>query len=67
MTRYRSDNPSFLQPEFDAPFARLEYVSRDSFDLSWHRHTGEWIGIFQHLSLTEALHQIEPQPFFAPC
>jgi hypothetical protein len=32
-TRYRSDDPASLAAEFDAPFARLDYVSRDCFDL----------------------------------
>jgi hypothetical protein len=31
-TRYRSDDPASLAAEFDAPFARLDYVSRDCFD-----------------------------------
>lgn len=39
-TRYRSDDPASLKAEFDAPFARLDYVGRDCFDLMWHRHTG---------------------------
>src|SRR5262249_32303350 len=42
ITRYRSDQPDSFTCEFEAPFARLEYVSRDRFDLSYHRHTGEW-------------------------
>jgi hypothetical protein len=67
LTRYRSDDPRSSAPEFDAPFARLEYVSRDRFDLSWHRHTGEWFRLFEWLSLKEALHSIESDPFFAPC
>ena len=67
ITRYRSDDPRSYEPEFDAPFARLEYVSRDRFDLSWHRHTGEWFCLFQRLSLAEALHRIESEPHFEPC
>jgi hypothetical protein len=67
LTRYRSDSPTSLEREFDAPFARLEYVSRNLFDLSWHRHTGEWVAIFQRLSLAEALHLIETETFFQPC
>ena len=55
------------KPEFDAPFARLEYVSRDCFDVSYHRHTGEWLCIFERLSLTEALEMFEGNSFFAPC
>ena len=66
-TRYRSDDPNSLATEFDAPFARLDYVSRDCFDLLWHRHTGEWFRMFERLSLTEALHQIASEPFFQPC
>jgi hypothetical protein len=67
ITRYRSDDPRSDEPEFDAPFARLEYVSRDRFDLSWHRHTGEWFCLFERLSLAEALHWIESEPHFEPC
>lgn len=67
VTRYRSDDPRSSAPEFDAPFARLEYVSRDCFDLSWHRHTGEWLCMFERQSLAEALHLIESVPHFQPC
>jgi hypothetical protein len=67
ITRYRSDDPRSYAPEFEASFARLEYVSRDRFDLSWHRHTGEWLRLFEHLSLPEALHLIESEPHFRPC
>jgi hypothetical protein len=64
ITRYRSDDPRSYGPEFDAPFARLEYARRDCFDLSWHRHTGEWLCMFERLSLMEALHVIESTPHF---
>jgi hypothetical protein len=67
ITRYRSDDRCSYTPEFEAAFARLEYISRDRFDLSWHRHTGEWFCLFESLSLTEALQLIESTPHFAPC
>jgi hypothetical protein len=67
ITRFRSDDPQSHEPEFDAPFARLEYLSRDCFDLSWHRHTGEWVRQFERLSLTEALNRIEIESYFEPC
>lgn len=66
-TRFRSDDPASLAAEFDAPFARLDYVSRDCFDLLWHRHTGEWHRVAERLSLTEALHRIAIDPYFQPC
>ena len=67
ITRYRSDDPNSYEPEFEAPFARLEYVCRDTFDLSYHRHTGEWLCIFQRVSLAEALELLETTPHFQPC
>ena len=66
VTRYRSDDPSATQPEFDAPFARLEYVSRDRFDLSWHRHTAEWHRLYTYLPLHDCLRLIESEPHFRP-
>lgn len=67
ITRYRSGDPRSSAPEFDAPFARLEYISRNCFDLSWHRHTGEWRCLFERQSLAVALHLIESEPHFVPC
>lgn len=67
ITRYRSDDPRSYEAEFEAPFARLDYVSRDCFDLSWHRHTGEWLCMFERQSLVEALRLIESEPHFQPC
>ena len=66
-TRYHSDHPASLAAELDAPFARLGYVSRDCFDLMWHRHTGEWHRVSERLSLAEALHRISIEPYFQPC
>lgn len=39
-TRYRSDDPASLEAEFDALFARLDYVSRDCLDASSHYTPG---------------------------
>ncbi len=67
MTRYKSDAPNRIAEGFDAPFARLEYVSPDCFDLSWHRHTGTWHTVFQQLTLEDALHQLAESGIFVPC
>ncbi len=64
--RFRSDHPDAIEPEFDAPFARLEYVGRDRFNLSYHRHTGEWFCLYRSVSLTEALRLIERDGHFHP-
>lgn len=66
-TRYRSNDSDSRAAGFDAPFARLDYVSRDCFDVLWHRHTGEWHRVFARLSLAEALYRIASEPYFQPC
>lgn len=64
--RFRSDSPDALEPEFDAPFARLECVGPDRFDLSYYRHTGAWWRLYQTVSLTEALRLIETDGHLHP-
>jgi hypothetical protein len=64
--RFRSDLEDALEPEFDSPFARLEYVSRDRFDLSYFRHTGKWWTVYRGVSLAEALSLFETEGIFHP-
>jgi hypothetical protein len=53
--RYRANGPHSEGGEFEAPFARLEYVAPDRFDISFHRHTGQWWPLHRGVSLDEAL------------
>ena len=64
--RFRNDREDALEPEFDSPFARLEYVSRDRFDLSYFRHTGKWWTVYRRVSLAEALSLLETEGIFHP-
>ena|SRR6266436_2211423 len=64
--RYRSGQPETLGEEFDAPFTRLDWMSRDRFDLQWHRHTGTWFCLHRGLSLVEALKTIEADGLLHP-
>lgn len=61
--RYRSAHDGV---EFDAPFAGLEYVGRDRFDVVWHRHTRQWLCLYRSLTLTEALRHIETDGLLHP-
>ena len=67
MTRYKCAGANRTVEAFDAPFARLDYASRDCFDLQWHRHTGAWHRVGQDLSLEAALHQLTTSEYFMPC
>jgi len=64
--RFRCNPPDAIVPEFDAPFARIDYLSRDRFDVSYHRHTGAWLCLCRSLSLKEALEEIETNPLLQP-
>jgi hypothetical protein len=55
-----------LGEEFDAPFTRLDWISRYRFDLQWHRHTGTWFYLNRDLSLVEALNTIESDGLLHP-
>jgi hypothetical protein len=41
-SKYRCPAPECISDFFEDKFARLEYVKRDSFNLSFMRHTGQW-------------------------
>jgi hypothetical protein len=64
--RYRSGFPENLGEEFDAPFARLDWISRDQFDIQWHRHTGEWFCLHRGLALAQAIETLKSDGLLHP-
>jgi hypothetical protein len=64
--RYRPGFPDNLGEEFDAPFARLDWISRNRFDLQWHRHTGQWWRLYSGLTLDEAVQTIKADGHLQP-
>lgn len=64
--RYRSGFPDNIGEEFDAPFARLDWISRDRFDLQWHRHTRQWWRLYSGLTLDEAVQTIKADGHLQP-
>ncbi len=55
LQRYRSDSPNRIRDEFDAPFARLDFLGPDRFDIYWMRHTGQWWRLHRDVTLEQAL------------
>lgn len=66
MQRYRSGMEHNAGEEFDAPFARLDRMGPDRFDLHWMRHTGKWWPLHAGVSLAEALHLLETDGVLQP-
>ena len=62
MRRYRSGMEHNRGEEFDAPFARIDRMGRDDFDVQWMRHTGTWWRLHAGVTLAQALHLVETEP-----
>lgn len=65
-SRYNCPSPKAIAPSFNAKFARMECVGDDSFNLSYMRHTGQWVEVFQGLSLDQCFEEIANNPIFEP-
>ncbi len=66
MQRYRSGMEHCLGEEFDAPFARIDRMGLDRFDIYWMRHTGKWWRLHVGVTLAEALHILETDGILHP-
>lgn len=63
---YRSPGPHAVSPTFETKFARMEYVGNAKFALSFQRHTGQWIELYDALTVDECLTAIKDDPWFVP-
>jgi len=66
MQRYRSGMDHNRGDEFDAPFARIDRVGRNRFDIQWMRHTGRWWRLYSGVTLAEALRLLETDEILYP-
>jgi hypothetical protein len=66
MQRYRSGMAHNRGEEFDAPFARIDRVGPDSFDIYWMRHTGKWWPLHAGVTFAEALEILETDEVLHP-
>ncbi|MBY5638660.1 hypothetical protein HFO39_28505 [Rhizobium leguminosarum] len=66
MQRYRSGFEDNRAEEFDAPFARIDRMGPDLFDIYWMRHTGKWWRLHSGVTLAEALRILETDGVLHP-
>jgi hypothetical protein len=64
--KYNVPGPNALVPFFEARFARLEYIKENRFNMAFMRYTGEWVEVYEGLSLEQCLKAVEADPFFSP-
>ena len=65
-SKYASPGPYAISPFFDSPFARLEYVAENCFNISYCRHNGQWVQLDSMLSFTDCLSTILGEPLLLP-
>ena len=58
--------PNAMVPSFESKFARLTYTGAERFTLSFMRYTGEWIELYEDLSVEECLEAIKTDAYFHP-
>ncbi len=63
---YRSPGPHAMSPTFETKFAKMEYIGNARFALSFMRHTGQWVELYDGLSVDECLKAITDDPWFEP-
>jgi hypothetical protein len=63
---YRSPGPHTIAPTFETKFARMAYVGNAKFALSFLRHTGQWVQLYDALSVDECMKAIQDDPWFVP-
>ncbi len=65
-SKYCSLSPNAISPFLETKFARMEYVGNDLFNLSYMRHTGQWLEIYTGLSVDECLAAVKDDSHFLP-
>jgi hypothetical protein len=64
--KFHVSGPHAMVPFFETKFARLEYVSENSFNLAYMRHTEQWFEVYTNLSLDKCLEIIQNESLFHP-
>ncbi len=66
VSTYACPGPNAISPTFEAKFARLEHVGDGKFNLSFMRQTGQWVQLYDVLSVDECMKSIQDDPWFVP-
>jgi hypothetical protein len=66
ISTYACPGPNALSPTFETQFARMGYTGDGTFALYFMRHTGEWVGIYDALSVDECMKAIQDDAWFVP-
>ena len=63
---YACPGPNAMAPTFETKFARLEYVGNAKSNLAFMRYTGQWVQLYEGLSVDDCMTAIRDDPWFQP-
>jgi hypothetical protein len=63
---YACPGPNAISPSFETKFAKMEYVDGGKFALSFMRHTGQWVQVYERLTVDECMKAIQDDAWFVP-
>lgn len=63
---YTCPGPNAISPAFESKFARMDPLGDGKYALSFMRHTGEWVGLYDALSVDDCMKAVEADPWFVP-
>ena len=66
VSTYTCPGPNVLAPTFEEKFARMEFIGDSKFALYFRRHNGEWVGIYDALTVDECMKAILDDSWFHP-
>ena len=66
ISTYACPGPNAISPTFEDKFAKMEHVGNARFNLSFMRHTGQWVQLYDRLTVDECLKAIQDDPWFVP-
>jgi hypothetical protein len=64
--RFACPGPNALSPWFEDRFTRMEYAGNERWHLAYRRYTGQWLVLYQNLSLDACLTAIRDEAHFWP-
>ena len=64
--KYKSESENRIADEFETKFVRLEFISKNNFNFSYFRHTGQWHLVTENSTLEDCLEMIIGNPNFRP-
>jgi hypothetical protein len=66
VSTYACPRPTAISPTFGVKFARMEFVGYGKFSLSFMRHTGKWVVLFERVAVDECLDALQKDFWFQP-